>query len=900
MPSNSALDGKSRLADNRVAVGSAVELLRIPHIDVLRADDESTAEVVERIKHEFIVMLGEVHQIHRALLLENHQVDISVELTWLSVPTEGQAHDADIRLMFVHRVVSPNEQLAERVLDELNAVIAAALAGIGVDSMRLAFAEYQVAMDASVSVSALALEKEERLDDLKNPVVPTALVFGRFPDNQSDLSRIASTLVRHPHCSVSFVLVPTQFTSAEEHLVASTSTSLRSLASGVTDPMMGQVSVVPAARAADQYEYYERNKNGPLFELHTVIAGPPRSVSVLASRVHGHLADGQNPTDLSSRTFVLPPGSWQKSPSAAPWLIAEIIAAERIARGLTPASLARLPSIVTAQEAGQVYRTPIASQLIGAGFKVNRTRRGSRAYSEGVVESPEVEAGLLNTSHKSVSIGFSKRDLTKHMFIVGTPGSGKTTFALGMLDRLWKEHGIPFLVIEPAKAEYRALLHSIPELQVFTPGNSSVSPFVMNPFIPPKNVPLESYKATLKTAFAAGVTMLTPLDRIFEEAVELAYSKAGWMDHYTSDSGGQVISIHDFLAAFRATFDGIGYTGDAENIGRAGLVRLAAMERLFDTYKTIPVEDLLSQPTLIELSAIENSEAKSLLIALLLLQILAYVNHNVVGDGNLRNLLLLEEAHVLLGAESGGVHLADADPTSIAKGLLKRMLAEIRSAGVGVIVADQSARAVGLDVIALTNVKMAFRLVESVDREIVAASTNMSAIEQQRLSRLRPGEALLFYDRLDDPEEIITADYRAANDIPISLPNSEVAHLVRYWDSHADLLRPYPECDFLPTFDPALQPAAKEIASRVFREHIDARSFANSDLQSLWPSVRDLIRQASPPELAANPKVNDMARMNLLRFILQRTGARVSASGVVEALALSDGAQGEGTTALQP
>ena len=113
------------------------------------------------------------------------------------------------------------------------------------------------------------------------------------------------------------------------------------------------------------------------------------------------------------------------------------------------------------------------------------------------------------------AIGLSLKDLAKHMLIVGTPGSGKTTFSVGLLDRLWKEHHIPFLVIEPAKNEYRALVQSIPDLQVFTPGKNFISPFVFNPFCPPKNVRLETYKSTLKTAFAAGVSMSTPLDKIF-------------------------------------------------------------------------------------------------------------------------------------------------------------------------------------------------------------------------------------------------------------------------------------------------------------------------------------------------------------------------------------------------
>ena len=204
--------------------------------------------------------------------------------------------------------------------------------------------------------------------------------------------------------------------------------------------------------------------------------------------------------------------------------------------------------------------------------------------------------------------------MAKHMLVVGTPGSGKTTFSVGLLDHLWKEHHIPFLVIEPAKNEYRALVQSIPDLQVFTPGKNFISPFVFNPFVPPKNVKLETCKSTLKTAFAAAVSMSTPLDKIFEESINNCYSDFRWLDTYTVDDKGRTFNITDFIKCFQETFDSIGFTGDAKNIGRAGVVRLNSLVNLFDNYHSIPIEDILSKPTIIELAAIENSDQKELII----------------------------------------------------------------------------------------------------------------------------------------------------------------------------------------------------------------------------------------------------------------------------------------------
>ena len=72
------------------------------------------------------------------------------------------------------------------------------------------------------------------------------------------------------------------------------------------------------------------------------------------------------------------------------------------------------------------------------------------------------------------------------------------------------------------------------------------------------------------------------------------------------------------------------------------------------------------------------------------------------------------------------------------------MLAEIRSYGVGIVIADQSPRKVSSDVVGLTNIKLVFRLVEAVDKEIIANSTNMSDVQVQRVAKLRPGSFPVF------------------------------------------------------------------------------------------------------------------------------------------------------------
>lgn len=601
---------------------------------------------------------------------------------------------------------------------------------------------------------------------------------------------------------------------------------------GVSDQQVGTVSISSADRLAFLYHYYNDNKSRALFDYNILVFGEEKDVMSIATRTMGQMAATQQMTAPNLSFVSLTPSEaypGEQSLFSMPWVLSDQILnkgrnTSLWSSGMVSPALYRLPYIVTADEAASFFRLPLGSDKINAGFVVNEAGKSNKTYSENIINAGDIELGKLRAAMGNNAIGLSLKDLAKHMLIVGTPGSGKTTFSVGLLDRLWKEHHIPFLVIEPAKNEYRALVQSIPNLQVFTPGKNFISPFVFNPFCPPKNVRLETYKSTLKTAFAAGVSMSTPLDKIFEDTINNCYSDFRWLDNYTIADKGQVFNITDFIKCFEETFEEIGYTGDARNIGRAGVVRLKSLVNLFDNYFSIPIEDLLSKPTVIELAAIENADQKALIIALLLLSILAYVNANYVGEGGLRNFILLEEAHVLLDAETNAGGEGSANPASIAQGLVKRMLAEIRSYGVGIAIADQSPRKVGIDIVALTDIKVAFRLVERQDKEILADSTSMSELQTNRLAKLKPGEAFLFFNRLDEPEEIITPDYRLNNNISISLADEGIRQLSTYWNDKQDKLRPYPECKLCPYCDVSCdynrRILAKEVARRIFKKYI--------------------------------------------------------------------------------
>lgn len=811
---------------------SALEVVSIPNISILKEGYAPNADIEYEVRLGIGNLLSEVYQSYRSFITTNNSAEISIESLWITEAVINQPYKAKIRLFILVRSIAFSQNNAADMIERIISSCETALKLHKYGTLRHSADDLELLLKTVPKESVRALLKDERVEIMQNDMLPSCYSFDKLEASGHDLGSIVNCLIEHPYCAVSFQLTPTRFNNEENAAIAQMAQILDTLSKGVMTQGIGNVSITAADSLSSIYKYYQANKNNALFSYGILVYGDTRSVDDIISKVYGHLTYDASKAPALKIVDISTYGTQDADNFIPyPWIVNEILVqAERStqiwAYSTNFNNFYRLPYVITAEEATEFFRMPLGTQRVSAGLPINDTESSSKTYSNNLINAGDIEIGVLKSSGNKDTIGISLKDLAKHLLVVGTPGSGKTTFSVGLLDRLWKEHQIPFLVIEPAKNEYRALVQSIPDLQVFTPGKNFISPFVFNPFVPPKNVKLETYKSTLKTAFSAAVSMSTPLDKIFEEAINNCYSDFRWLDSYTSDSNGQNFNISDFIKCFQKTFDEIGYTGDAKNIGRAGVVRLNSLVNLFDNYFSIPIEDLLKKPTIIELAAIENSDQKALIIALLLLSILAYVNSNYVGEGGLKNVILLEEAHVLLDSDSNGSQ-GDANPSAIAQGLVKRMLAEIRSYGVGLIIADQSPRKVSTDVVGLTDMKVVFRLVEAVDKQIIADSMNMSESQIQRLSRLKPGEAFLFFNKLDEPEEVITPDYRLENNISITLTDEGIRELSTYWDSRKKQLRPYPECSNIKycseTCDYERRILAKEIARRIY-----VRNFVSS------------------------------------------------------------------------
>jgi len=357
----------------------------------------------------------------------------------------------------------------------------------------------------------------------------------------------------------------------------------------------------------------------------------------------------------------------------------------------------------------------------------------------------------------------SLEGLTKHMFVAGVPGSGKTTAVYNMLVQLAR-HKIPFLVIEPAKTEYRILKtlrnHEDPavsamakRLRVYSPGNDKVSPFRFNPLAYPAGISQEEHIGQILACFDAAMPMGGPLQALIAEAIEGVYEGL---------NEAMFPQMTDLAEAAAGVMERKNYAGEIRSNLQAaievrlGLLTRRAMGRIFKCGKSIPdTKELLAHPTIIEMDYLSQDHA-----CLLTLFLLAAIREEIRTDPHRRgkglcHVTVIEEAHNIVG-RSGSAKASEeiADPKAFAAQYVSRMLAELRALGEGIIIADQLPSAVAPEVVRNTGTKLAHRLVSNEDRQDLGGAMLLGDVEIEDISRLSPGEAYFYTEGLHRPRRV--------------------------------------------------------------------------------------------------------------------------------------------------
>lgn len=421
-----------------------------------------------------------------------------------------------------------------------------------------------------------------------------------------------------------------------------------------------------------------------------------------------------------------------------------------------PETLRRLHRLADVKELNGLFRLPIAGRDGCPGMALDSGLPESgktRPASTCGVTLGRFIADIRVTNEEA---RFELNDLNKHALIVGTPGSGKTTLCFSILRQLWEEHGIPFIVLEPAKTEYRGL-KELPglrdDLLAFTVGNERIAPFRFNPFEIMDGVPVAEHIAALNTCFSGAFSLWDPLPMILDEALRDVYVERGWSEY---DVGGDQpdLAPPTFADLHRRALEvaqGSSYKGEtAGNIRGALETRLGSLlrgpkGRCFNTRRSVPFDLLMQRPVVLELDAL-NDDEKALMMMFLLVAVREHAKANRKSGSPLRHVILVEEAHNVIGRGDGAGGEGTANPKAVAVRFFTRMLAEMRALGQGVIIADQLPTAIAPEAIKNTNIKVMHRIVAVDDRKELGGAMVLDEAQLEAAAIQPTGHSLVFME----------------------------------------------------------------------------------------------------------------------------------------------------------
>lgn len=216
-----------------------------------------------------------------------------------------------------------------------------------------------------------------------------------------------------------------------------------------------------------------------------------------------------------------------------------------------------------------------------------------------------VEDGInLGKDKNGYDVMIPEKLFAKHMFVCGVPGAGKTNTMLHIANSLWNgekqaDDGtksklrIPFLVLEPAKREYRELaLFDIPELLIFSPSACTNFPLKINPFEFPKGLTLSEHIGKLCQVFEGAFPIAPPAPFILDRAIQAIYEKHGWHSSDINVGAKEYPTMSELYAQFEEELLHTNYDSEIRgNIRsvlemRIGSLLRRAMKAIFDVPKS--------------------------------------------------------------------------------------------------------------------------------------------------------------------------------------------------------------------------------------------------------------------------------------------------------------------------
>lgn len=386
---------------------------------------------------------------------------------------------------------------------------------------------------------------------------------------------------------------------------------------------------------------------------------------------------------------------------------------------------------------------------------------GRNVPDEAMPDEDKMNLGKIYHMGKEEAAGLllNRQAMASHTFITGSTGTGKSNAVYHLLDEITKNGQTTFLVVEPAKGEYKNVFGNCTDAQVFGTNPRETPLLRMNPFAFPENIHILEHIDRLVEIFNACWPMYAAMPAVLKDAIERSYQKVGWDLRNSESEKGIFPTFFDLLDILPGVIEESHYSKDTQS-DYVGALCTRVKSLTNGIYGSVLcAEDALSdaemfdQNVIVDLSRVGSMETKSLLMGILVMKLQEYRMCSSGMNSRLRHVTVLEEAHNLLRKTSAEQSQEGANLQGKSVEMLANAIAEMRTYGEGFIIADQAPGLLDMSVIRNTNTKIILRLPDEEDRKLVGKSAALKEAQIDELSKLPLGVAAVYQNEW--PEAVL-------------------------------------------------------------------------------------------------------------------------------------------------
>lgn len=386
---------------------------------------------------------------------------------------------------------------------------------------------------------------------------------------------------------------------------------------------------------------------------------------------------------------------------------------------------------------------------------------GRNVPDEAMPDEDKMNLGKIYHMGKEEAAGLllNRQAMASHTFITGSTGTGKSNAVYHLLDEITKNGQTTFLVVEPAKGEYKNVFGNCTDVQVFGTNPRETPLLRMNPFAFPENIHILEHIDRLVEIFNACWPMYVAMPAVLKDAIERSYQKVGWDLRNSESEKGVFPTFFDLLDILPGVIEESHYSKDTQSDYVGALcTRVKSLTNgiygsVLCAEDALTDEALFDRNVIVDLSRVGSMETKSLLMGILVMKLQEYRMCSSGMNSRLRHVTVLEEAHNLLRKTSAEQSQEGANLQGKSVEMLANAIAEMRTYGEGFIIADQAPGLLDMSVIRNTNTKIILRLPDEEDRKLVGKSAALKEAQIDELSKLPLGVAAVYQNEW--PEAVL-------------------------------------------------------------------------------------------------------------------------------------------------